>query len=363
MMDRFTDFNLNQTPILLDDFDERILYTPAKECKELQIITGFTDCERIATHMITLGDGIKEKIYSKDLKVQIIVGMSKSSISLKKHNNICRLIEQLNSTRNMPKVECYYISEGKEVHSKMYIWSKDYVNPLTNKTEDKLLPYIAFCGSLNYTMNAFYKRRESVVLCNPLLANKYFDDLLADSVNCFDKEALNRLKNNTVNGNQPIEIDENDESEYDDYDKKQTPIDTLQVSLLTADGTKTGHGSGVNWGIRPNRTKRDLDQAYIPYNVADRKEGFFPDRLHPDDKNCPIFRVITKDYGTFHMRMAQANNKGLHSAESNAILGKWLRKRLQIPSGEFITKKMLEDYGKTYVTFRKYSDGTYLLDF
>ena len=28
-----------------------------------------------------------------------------------------------------------------------------------------------------------------------------------------------------------------------------------------------------------------------------------------------------------------------------------------------VTKQMLELYGKTYVTFRKYEDGTYLLDF
>lgn len=65
----------------------------------------------------------------------------------------------------------------------------------------------------------------------------------------------------------------------------------------------------------------------------------------------------------FHMRMAQAGNKAIHVAESNAILGEWLRKRLNVPSGEFITKEMLEHYGKTSVKFRKYEDGTYLLDF
>lgn len=63
------------------------------------------------------------------------------------------------------------------------------------------------------------------------------------------------------------------------------------------------------------------------------------------------------------MRMAQANNKALHSAESNSILGQWIRNEMKVPSGTFITKQMLENYGKTYVTFRKYADGTYLLDF
>lgn len=63
------------------------------------------------------------------------------------------------------------------------------------------------------------------------------------------------------------------------------------------------------------------------------------------------------------MRMAQAGNKALHSAESNSILGEWIRKRIKAPSGGYVTKQMLEIYGKTYVTFRKYADGTYLLDF
>lgn len=41
----------------------------------------------------------------------------------------------------------------------------------------------------------------------------------------------------------------------------------------------------------------------------------------------------------------------------------WIRKRIGAPSGGLITKQMLDNYGKTYVTFRKYEDGTYLLDF
>jgi hypothetical protein len=142
-----------------------------------------------------------------------------------------------------------------------------------------------------------------------------------------------------------------------------TSVDTLRVSLICANSKETGHGSGVNWGIRPNGTKRDKNQAYIPYNKKDRKEGFFPDRKNPDDKNCPMFKVITKDFGSFHMRMAQQGNKALESVESNAILGEWIRKQIGAPSGDFVTKQMLELYGKTYVTFRKYENGIYLLDF
>ena len=68
------------------------------------------------------------------------------------------------------------------------------------------------------------------------------------------------------------EVDFSDD-EYAVYDS-MIPIDTLNVSLLVASGKDTGYGSGINWGIRRNGTKRDKNQSYIPYNNNDKKEGF-----------------------------------------------------------------------------------------
>ncbi len=341
---------------ITEDFDEPILYAPARvgnNHNSLKIITAFTDTDRISTHMIRLSDGMKNKEFVKGISVDIIVGMTKSSLSLKKHNDICRLMKQLNDSSGMPNVTCRYIKSGPEVHSKIYLWGK---------TTEGISDFdLAYCGSLNYTNNAFYKRRESVSSCNAARAYAYYNELLKDSINCLDKEATARIKE-VVNSSPPDAFDDFDDIGYAEYDR-QTPVDTLEVSLLMANGSGTGFGSGINWGIRPNKTKRNPNQAYIPYNHKDRKEGFFPDRLNPNDPNCPIFKVITKDYGSFHMRMAQQGNKALHSAESNAILGEWIRKRIGVPSGGYVTKEMLEKYGKTYVTFRKYQDGTYLLDF
>lgn len=152
------------------------------------------------------------------------------------------------------------------------------------------------------------------------------------------------------------------EKDYYYYDKLD-PIASLTLSLLKADGSGTGMGSGINWGIRKNGTLRDRNQAYIAYNQKDKVPGFFPDRISPDEKNCPMFVVITKDYGFFHMRMAQEHNKALQTVESNSLLGEWIRQKIGAESGELVTKEMLEKYGKTSVTFRKYEDGVYLLDF
>lgn len=353
-------YNLDKTTFISSGFDEPILYAPARvdnihSCSSLKIVTAFTDCDRISTHMIKLAEGMKNNSFIKGLKVDIILGMTKSSLSQKKHEDICRLIKFLQGSKEMPDISCRYICNGAEVHSKLYIWEyKD--------NDGTMLPYYAYCGSLNYTMNAFYKRREIVSQCDALEAWKYFNTISPDTIDCFDSSVAERLKN-IVNitigeGEEP----DNSELEYQRYNV-ETPVDTIKISLLRADGTDTGYGSGINWGIRPNGTKRDKNQAYIPYNVADRRKGFFPDRYLPTDENCPMFKVITKDFGSFHMRMAQQGNKALHSVESNAILGEWIRKRLGEPSGAYITKQMLENYGKTYVIFRKYADGTYLLDF
>ena len=154
---------------------------------------------------------------------------------------------------------------------------------------------------------------------------------------------------------------------------KRTPIDALEVSWLGTNG-EVGRSSGPNWGFRGKegyidqngiyiRYNRDRNQAYIPYNVRQHKEGFFPDRKSPDEKNCPLFKAVTKNDGIFYMRMAQDNNKALHTAESNAILGKWVRKRLNVPEGSPVTLEDFKRYGKTTVTFYKYADDVFIMDF
>ena len=138
----------------------------------------------------------------------------------------------------MPKISCRYICQGSEVHSKVYIWTypDEHVGDM---------PYIAFCGFLNYTMNAFYKRRESVSMCNSLEAYCYYKNLLPDTIDCFDPSVSEKLKNVINNTAENFVEPDNSEKDYLVYDK-ETPIDTLNVSLLRADGSDTGYGSGIN---------------------------------------------------------------------------------------------------------------------
>lgn len=65
-----------------------------------------------------------------------------------------------------------------------------------------------------------------------------------------------------------------------------------------------------------------------------------------------MFKVVTKEYDAFYMRQAQAKGKALETPESNAIIGEWIRHKLGVPDGTYITKQMLEQYGKTKVLFK-----------
>lgn len=333
-----------------ENLENSILINPAKDldCTSLKIITGYTDLECIYRHLINLSDIGKNNKFS----VEMILGMTAGNgLSEKKHKDINRLINSIKENSSMPEFICRYKVEGKDIHSKVYIWMKDE-NPV-----------LAFCGSANYSMNAFFKRRECMTDCNSSEANAYFNELKKDTLLATDK-SINEKINFTKTKNIDSEIDKyNLENLSWDMFQDKIPIDICKISLLTADGKDTGHGSGLNWGIRPNGTKRDLNQAYIPYNVKDRKKGFFPLKTDTNLKNNPIFKVVPFGFDPFFMRVAQQGNKGIHTAENNALLGKFFREKLGVPNGTLITKKMLENYGKTYVTFKKYENDIYVLDF
>ncbi len=285
-----TSEQIKSSHFITSDFEEPVLYMPARKsfslpCQSLKIITAFTDCERISTHAIKLSEGIKNNCFEKDLSVEILLGMTKSSLSQKKHEDICRILRFLNQSKEMPKISCRYIYQGAEVHSKIYLWSHKDENKNYN-------PCLAFCGSLNYTMNAFYKRREAVSICNAEDAYKYYSELIKDTISCYDPSATEKLKKitNKLSFNEDVE---NDDDEYSKYDQMK-PIDSLRISLLKADESDTGYGSGINWGIRKDGTKRNKNQAYIPYNKNDRKVGFFPDRIDPAMKIVLCLRLLQR---------------------------------------------------------------------
>lgn len=333
-----------------ENLDQYILIRPAetKKCNSLKIVTGYTDIECITRHLIALSeiDGLG-KVF-----VEMILGMtSNKGLTEKKHKDILNLISRISDDKGMPHFSCRYKFKGEDIHSKVYIWCKD----------EK--PAFAFCGSANYSMNAFHKRREAMEACDATEALGYYNSLLCDTISCNDSTLASKL-HFSKSCEKSAETDEfNIENLSWEMFAGKTPIDECTVSLLMANEEGTGFGSGLNWGIRKDGTKREHDQAYIPYNAKNRKDGFFPLKKKPSEKNNPIFKVVPNGFDPFFMRIAQQGNKGIQTAESNSLLGQFFRKKLGVPSGTFITKEMLENYGKTYVVFRKYREDLFTLEF
>lgn len=352
--------------LLTGGFEKTVLYDPAQicgdNCDHLKIVTGYTDCDMITQHLIHLHDEQgKGGQYSKSIKIDILLGMYKGTgITIRKHLKILQTLHSININSSI-QTSCRYIFQNSEVHSKVYAW-------LRNGEAVR-----GYAGSANYTINAFRVRREILADVSGKEASDYYDALLPDSIDCEDPSVPNlmHLTDSTVSDDE-ISPDNSENLSYDELIKRP-PIDVLEVSWLGENG-HVGETSGPNWGIRKKpgyidlhgnymKYNRDRNQAYLPYNKSNQKKGFFPDRIHPDDKNCPLFKAVTKDDGVFYMRMAQDHNKALHTAASNAILGKWIRKRLRVPDGAPVTDDDFKRYGKSKVTFLKYAPDVFVMDF
>ena len=61
--------------------------------------------------------------------------------------------------------------------------------------------------------------------------------------------------------------------------------------------------------------------------------------------------------------MAQDGDKAIHSTKNNSLLGKYFRKRLGVPLGEFVTRQHLQAYGRTDIKICKIDNETYFMDF
>lgn len=143
-------------------------------------------------------------------------------------------------------------------------------------------------------------------------------------------------------------------------DMENAPIRTLEgeglkrenLSLLSRTGD-VGIRSGINWGQRHGRNP---NQAYIPLPANIARSGFFP-------LNGQHFTVITDDHHQLILRIEQAGNKAITTPLSNAQLGEYLRNRLNLPNGAFISKEDLTKYGRSDITFYKLDDEQYYMDF
>ncbi len=196
-------------------------------------------------------------------------------------------------------------------------------------------PLMAFTGSANYTLTAFGRSQiETITATDARAVAKFHAEMFCRSEDCTEAGVQDKIQLTGAGRVAPPRTG------------------SVTLSLLTKKG-KTPGKSGINWGQRPGR---DRNQAYVHIPTKTGRSGFFPDRYEP-------FTVLTDDGHSFIMVRAQDEGKGLHTTHNNALLGEYLRKRMSLESGQYVTRAHLEEYGRTDVTFTKIDDETYLMDF
>lgn len=316
-------------------FEEVLIKPVAEGADKLCIVAGFASSAMAYRHLE------KAKSTNPSLKVELVVGMCpRMGIPLGEHKGFQKLVEE----DFVGKFQCSYIHKSPPVHSKVYIWLKDGK------------PYKAFTGSANYTQYAFTIQREILESCDAKEAFDYFNILSAESIYCnhLDVESYIRIYSEKQYYRRFVE-----KSEIKDQSSSNITKDSrnsVKVSLLMKNG-EVHNSAGLNWAFRKTGSRKNKNEAYIALRPEVYKSDFFPPR-------SVEFSVYTDDGIPFIFSRGQKSNaSAISTPQGNALLGEYFRNRLGLPYGTKITRKHLEDYGRTDVEFFKNDDETYEMDF
>ncbi len=311
---------------------DEVLLEPSQSCDELHILSGYANSSMLKRHLELLDEYLKAE--GRVVKIHLIIGMtSKEGVSTIEHLAFKNIVSSFSN------VTCSYLMDNrKPCHSKVYIW-------LNNGT-----PTRAFIGSANYSQNAVYNQIESLYDCDPIKAEGYFQMISDMSIYCNHDEVEDvvRIVSKKKFMAEMRQVEDN----------PQTQVRSVSLSLLDTRTGDTHKTSGLNWGQRPGR---EPNQAFIaiPRNVG--RSGFFPPKKQ-------VFTLMTDD-GYVMQCVTQGNKetdpvpKQFTTTYNNSEIGRYFRRRLNLPEGAFVTKADLDRYGRTSVGLYKLDDGTYYMEF
>ena len=322
--------------MLTDKLYDSVLLEPARNgADSLAIVTGYTSPAMAMHHLNDLQKA------EHNVSVELFYGMmggkkpgsKKPMVPFAEHNGFLGIQKD-----HFPGgyFTCMYNAGVVEVHAKVYVWRKG------NK------PVQCFVGSANYSQKGFLlpSRQETMTEADPKKGEAFYRRMLRQAIWCGDKDVGKHI-NIDKHGKPPAP------PESESVESSGVELGRVELSLLNTRTGETHETAGLNWG---HRDGRDRNQAYIPVPQQVVRSKFFPEK-------GICFSSLTDDGKTIYGNIAQDQSKAIHSVPSNAILGKYFRERLGLKDGEFVTRKHLDDYGRTSVTFVKMEDGTYRMDF
>ena len=229
------------------------------------------------------------------------------------------------------------------VHTKLYAWAQ-------NGSFD-----IAYAGSANQQENI-------LVPVSVEYAENYIDTLFGASLSCtdpvvdslftFPEAPSDVLANKSLPPVPPLPEPETEREE------RLKDFSSIKLYLYSHAGKGSSYncGSGINWGLRDIRANKDEAYFAVPANIG--QSNFFP------VKNTPIV-VHCDDGEDLIMRVASGSDRCGKDMSTipNSDLGSYIRKRMGLDEGTKVGIRELLDYGRTYVTITRTSEGNYYLDF
>lgn len=289
-------------------------------------------------------------------KIHLLVGMARDgAISTRTHE---LFKEWVKSSRGYLDIRYPDPRLSPLVHTKLYAWAK-------NGSFDT-----AYAGSANLSTDGFNIGRDAsecqqeniLVPVSVDYAKKYIDTLFDASLSCtdpvvdslfaFPEAPYDILANKSLPPVPPLPEPETEREER----LKDFPSVNLYLYSRTGEGASY-NGAGINWGLRPDRANKDEAYFAVPANIG--RSNFFP------VKNTP-FTVYCDDGMELLMRVASGSDRRSGKDMStihNGDLGTYIRKRMGLKPGTKIGIRELLDYGRTYVTITRTSEGNYYLDF
>lgn len=330
--------------MLIEDLAPAIL-TPPQGASHLDVVTGYLSVSAAlwCLHQGQVPSSLPQESgrSTRGITVRAIVGMATAGgVSRGQHDSF-----RAWSSRLSGQLDIRYPSRSAQrpIHSKVYVWRDQSGEPIS-----------AFSGSANFTnpgLGIGGDTQENVLhAVDPATAGEYADIRTATSIDCCAPEV-----------EEYISFPEIADSSYAEEYEKADAASFVEVRdfYLYSRMRKQSYadGAGVNWGRRDSRTSQDEAYVAIPADIG--RSDFFP------PKNTP-FTVIWDDGTSMVMRGAsgsERSGKDLTTLPSNSEIGRYLRRRLQVPPGARIDIETLVRYGRTHITAKKNPNGEYFLDF
>lgn len=340
-----------------DDLYNKVFDTTI-DADKLVIISGY------------VGPAVVHDLKKLPYNIELYVGMYGNVISGILHKSLLK-------SDQMENTSIFYTNI--QVHAKCYIWFKN----------DKIVK--ALIGSANFSTSGLRTPKKEVLGYIP---KESFDEMLV-YINLIKELSYSVRDFNGI---------ERDTIRFTDDLTQTINEKEVEISLLAAKGsgnqtnilgisTNPGDvhaGAGLNWGFSNGMPKPNDAYIKIPKEQIYNNPLMFPPKSN--DSNDPI--DVIWDDGTEMQMLLEGNQevegvdypKQISTYKSKKELGLYLRKRigdvigkdLIIPEeltkdefvpkanyykDKFITKEMLEAYGRTSINIKLIGDRTYYFDF